>query len=157
MPTYRTLLPKSKWLGYLSRLHKIGKQNPNLGSSTDNGEDGCGGSGDYSPDMTAIVSALANQQSEEEEEDEDSSQKRHLVGGGGEGSLESIDASSMHFVPKDLHNLSRMFIQANLLPRPRSESNFQVGTRMTLVPYVLCFALPHFDHTVPSISIHPLP
>ncbi len=33
-----------------------------------------------------------------------------------------------HFFPKDLHNLSKMFIQANvLLPRPRSESNFQVG------------------------------
>ena len=63
--------------------------------------------------MTAIVSALANQQSEDESTPQC-------------GSLESLDMASMHFVPKDLHNLSRMFIQANLLPRPRSDSNFQM-------------------------------
>eukprot|EP00094_Tigriopus_californicus_P003060 TCALIF_02947-PA protein Name:"Similar to Hcn4 Potassium/sodium hyperpolarization-activated cyclic nucleotide-gated channel 4 (Rattus norvegicus)" AED:0.12 eAED:0.14 QI:2146/0.5/0.64/0.88/0.75/0.76/17/172/761 len=86
------------------RLNKIGKQNPNLGSSTENGDDD-----DNTPDMTAIVSALANQQSEDDE-----SIISHC------GSLESLDTQ---YIPKDLQNLSRMFIQANLLPRPRSFSN----------------------------------
>jgi Na+/citrate or Na+/malate symporter len=45
---------------FANRLNKIGKQNPRLGgggSGTDNGDDD-----DGSPDMTALVSALANQQ-----------------------------------------------------------------------------------------------
>ena len=40
------------------RLNKIGKQNPNLGPVADHGSD----DDDGSPDMTAIVSALAQQQ-----------------------------------------------------------------------------------------------
>ena len=50
-PTNSPLLPLSP------RLNKIGKQNPNLGSVADHDEDD-----DGSPDMTAIVSALAQQQ-----------------------------------------------------------------------------------------------
>ncbi len=100
----------------MCRLHKIGKQNPNLGSTTDNGNE----EGD-SPDMTAIVSALANQQSEENllNDNNDSTSL-------GAGSLDSLDVSNMQFVARDLHSIGKMFIQANLLPRPRSESNFQV-------------------------------
>ena len=106
----------------VSRLHKIGKQNPNLGSSTENGDD----DGD-SPDMTAIVSALANQQSEDELSLASGANGHHH----NMDSMDSLDVAHMQYVPKDLHHLSRMFIQANLLPRPRSESNFQV--RLALV------------------------
>ena len=71
------------------RLHKIGKQNPHL--NAENGdEDG------HSPDMTAFVSALANQRSEENSI---------------RGSIESLDVANMQYVPKDLHSLSKMFIQ----------------------------------------------
>ncbi len=85
-----------------------------MGSSTDNGDDD-----GNSPDMTAIVSALANQHVE------------NGSGGGGDstsmgaGSLDSLDFNNIAGA-RDLQNISKMFIQANLLPRPRSESNFQV-------------------------------
>ena len=114
-----------------SSLNKIGKQNPQLSS----GENGNGDDDGNSPDMTALVSALANQQSEEDlsmisqcGSDNSYSGNDHgpggLAGGGGAGG--GGGGGGFH-IPKDLHNLSRMFIQANLLPRPRSYSNFQAA------------------------------
>lgn len=76
------------------RLNKIGKNDPTLHSKTLSGAGGdhLDPDGAVSPDnMTAIVSALANQQSE----DESTPLACHSM------SLESLDMVNMHFVPRE--------------------------------------------------------
>ena len=102
-------------------------------------------------DVSAIVSALAKQQSEVE--DEESEDERSQIsggnyydnrrGGGGKtkcfkrgkkagadnGSTSSDDNNTpscpRYHLSKDLHQLSQMFIQTTMLPRPKSTGDFK--------------------------------
>ena len=101
------------------RLNKIGKQNPQLPQNTSPQEE------NYNPDVeaadvSAIVSALAKQQSEGEEEYETS------LGSSSHRKTSNSSDESIHLRhAKDLHELGKMFIKSTLLPRPKSEGNFQ--------------------------------
>ena len=76
-------------------------------------------------DLSAIVSALAKQQAEMVEEEWDA---RKPKGGDDDSSCSDESSSnerSKYHISKDLHDLSKMFIQTTMLPRPKSEGNFK--------------------------------
>ena len=103
-------------------------------------------------DVSAIVSALAKQQSEGEEEGWECSQSdknsydsdnEHNCGRGGKkgkcftrenrgagtdstgSNASSENSAPKYHVSKEIHELGKMFIKSTLLPRPKSEGNFQ--------------------------------
>lgn len=112
------------------RLNKIGIRDHNIANASASDNEATSLSQDGAPDVSAIVSALAQQQSEAESdgsEDEGLRQRRSVNGlakKNGQTTTTS-DPSSLHLVAKDLHQVGRMIIQTtSLLPRPRSESCF---------------------------------
>nr|XP_040572916.1 potassium/sodium hyperpolarization-activated cyclic nucleotide-gated channel 3-like isoform X1 [Lepeophtheirus salmonis] len=99
------------------RLNKIGI-NPQMVSQSEDSR-----SGDVS-NMSAIVSALASQQERFDAEVEEAE------GESSSSSSSSDESSGMNLsslVKDDLQRLGKMFIKANLLPRPRSDSQIASG------------------------------
>lgn len=111
------------------RLNKIGIRDHNIvnnGSASDNEATSIS---QDAQDVSAIVSALAQQQSESEAEASDEEGLRHRKLHHNSDSnftqTHTSDPSNLHLVAKDLHQVGRMIIQTtSLLPRPRSESCF---------------------------------
>lgn len=111
------------------RLNKIGIRDHNIvnGSASDNEATSIS---QDAQDVSAMISALAQQQSESEAENSENEEGlRHRAGHHNSDSnftqTHTSDPSSLNLVAKDLHQVGRMIIQTtSLLPRPRSESCF---------------------------------